>query len=203
MIVCRGRLQLRILSLTCNRTHCYLLEAGSGFVLIDTDFPDTLHFLMRLLKQHELKISDIKYLIVTHFHPDHAGIAQDLKNAGVKLAVHECQVSYIEKLNGFFKKNRNFHFTNIVLEHNIVISDGESRKFLKGVGIDGEIIQTPGHTDDSITLIVDGCCAFTGDLPDYALVEAYGDQAIEDSWKLIKYHKVAAIYPAHGNPYTI
>ncbi|WP_052222479.1 hypothetical protein [Clostridium homopropionicum] len=60
-----------------------------------------------------------------------------------------------------------------------------------------------GHTDDSITLIIDRCCAFTGDLPEFALMEAYNDQVIRDSWKLIKDYKVAKIYPAYGNSYTI
>lgn len=80
---------------------------------------------------------------------------------------------------------------------NVVISDNESRKFLKSAGIGGEIIQTPGHTDDSITLIIDGCCAFTGDLSEFALMEAYNDQVIRDSWKLIKGYKVAKVYPSH------
>jgi glyoxylase-like metal-dependent hydrolase (beta-lactamase superfamily II) len=84
-----------------------------------------------------------------------------------------------------------------------VISNNESRKFLRSVGIDGEIIQTPGHTADSITFIIDECCAFTGDLPEFALMEAYNDEVIKDSWKSIKDYKVEKIYPAHGNSYTI
>jgi glyoxylase-like metal-dependent hydrolase (beta-lactamase superfamily II) len=78
---------MAILKLTCTRTNCYLLKAGCGWIMVDTDFPDTFHLLIHLLKQQDIKISDIKYLIVTHFHPDHAGIAQELKNLGVKLMV--------------------------------------------------------------------------------------------------------------------
>ncbi len=194
---------MKILNLTCKRTNCYLLEANCGWIMVDTDFPDTLHRLVSLLKQHDIKISDIKYLLVTHFHPDHAGIVQDLKNSGVRLVILECQVSFIEKLNYFFKKNHKINFTDITLDDNAVISNNESRKFLSSVGIDGEIIQTPGHTEDSITLIIDGYCAFTGDLPEFALMEAYNDQVVRDSWKLIKDYKVTKIYPAHGNSYTI
>jgi len=171
--------------------------------MIETDFPGTLYRLMNLLNQHNIKISDIKYLIITHFHPDHAGIAQDLKNLGIKLILHECQVTFVDKLNNFFKKNKQFKFTDILPEDNIVISSKESRNFLKGMGIEGEIIQTPGHTDDSISLIVDGCCAFTGDLPEFSLMEAYDDQTIKNSWELIKSYKMTKIYPGHGYPYTI
>lgn len=171
--------------------------------MIDTDFPGTLYRLMNLLNQHNIKISDIKYLIVTHFHPDHAGIAQDLKNLGIRLILHECQVAFIDNLNNFYKKNNQFNFTDILPEGNIVISSKESRDFLKSMGIEGEIIQTPGHTDDSISLIIDGCCAFTGDLPEFSLMEAYNDQTIKNSWKLIKNYKITKIFPGHGNPYTI
>lgn len=194
---------MKILNLTCKRTNCYLLESNGGYIMIDTDFPDTLHLLMNLLKHHDIKTSDIKYLIITHFHPDHAGIAQDLKNLGIKLLLHKCQVPFVDNLNNFFKKNRKFNYTDIVSEDNIVISGNESRSFLKSVGIEGEIIQTPGHTDDSISLVIDGCCAFIGDLPEASLMEAYNDQTIKDSWKLIRAYKITKIYPAHGNPYTI
>jgi glyoxylase-like metal-dependent hydrolase (beta-lactamase superfamily II) len=171
--------------------------------MIDTDFPDTLHQLMKLLKQNSIKISDIKYLIITHFHPDHAGIAQDLKNLGIRLILHECQVSSIDNLNNFFKKSLKFSFTDIVSGDSVVISSKESREFLKSVGIEGEIIQTPGHTGDSISVLIDGCCAFTGDLPEFGLMEAYNDKTIIASWKSIKDYKITKIYPAHGNSYII
>ncbi len=194
---------MKILNLNCKMTNCYLIESSYGCIMVDTDFPDTLHRLMHLLKQHGINMSDIKYLIVTHFHPDHAGIAQDLKNLGIRLILHECQVPFVDNLNSFFKKSPKAKFTDIVIEDNIVISDKESRKFLNSVGIEGEIIQTPGHTDDSISLIIDGCCAFTGDLPEFGLMEAYNNQTVKDSWKLIKDLRITKIYPAHGNPYTI
>lgn len=171
--------------------------------MIDTDWTDTLNQFLCLLKENDIQIPDIKYLVVTHFHPDHAGIAQDLKNLGVNLVLHENQVSFVEKLNNFFKKNPKFSYKDIVREDNIVISSAESRKFLKNVGIDGEIIQTPGHTDDSISLIIDGCCAFTGDLPEFGLMEAYNDKTIKESWKLIQDYNVTKIYPAHGKSYIL
>lgn len=194
---------MKILNLYCKRTNCYLIESSCGWIMIDTDFPGILYRLINLLNQHNIKISDIKYLIVTHFHPDHAGIAQDLKNLGIRLILHESQVAFVDNLNNFFKKNNQFNSKDILPEGNIVISSKESRDFLKSMGIEGEIIQTPGHTDDSISLIIDGCCAFTGDLPEFSLMEAYNDQTIKNSWKLIKDYKITKIFPGHGNPYTI
>lgn len=194
---------MNVLNLTCKMTNCYLLESSFGWIMIDTDFPETLNQFQHLLKQYDIKISDIKYLIVTHFHPDHAGIAQDLKNLGMKLVIHECQIPFVSKLNEFFKKNPKFNYTDINLEDNIVIYNDNSRIFLKALDIDGEIIQTPGHTDDSISLVIDGYCAFTGDLPAFDLIEAYDDQTIKNSWELIEELKITKIYPAHGASYMI
>lgn len=39
----------------------------------------------------------------------------------------------------FFKRNPEFYFKDIVTGNNIVVSSAESRRFLKDMGIDGEI----------------------------------------------------------------
>lgn len=194
---------MKIISLNYKFTNCYLLKSSCGWIMIDTDWPDTLSQLLHSLKQQDIMSSDIKYLIVTHFHPDHAGLVQNLKDLGIRLILHENQILFIDKLNAFFKKNPKYNYKGIVGEDNIIVSSGESRRFLKNVGIDGEIIPTPGHSDDSISLIIDKCCAFTGDLPEFSLMEAYNDKTLKESWKLIQNYNVKEIYPAHGNPYTL
>lgn len=194
---------MKILRLTCKLTNCYLLESCSGWIMIDTDWPDTLPQLLHLLKQQDVRISDIKYLIVTHFHPDHAGIAQYLKDLGINLILHENQVPFTDRLNDFFRKNRKYTYKDISSNDNIIVSSSESRKLLKNSGIDGELIRTPGHSDDSISLIIDNYCAFTGDLPSYSLIEAYDNPIFKDSWSLIQSFNVKTVYPAHRNPYTL
>lgn len=52
------------------------------------------------------------------------------------------------------KKNPKYNYKEIVSEDNIIFSSAESKRFLKNVGIDGEIILTPGHSDDSISLLL-------------------------------------------------
>jgi glyoxylase-like metal-dependent hydrolase (beta-lactamase superfamily II) len=171
--------------------------------MIDAGWPDTFPQLMNLLKQQNIKIGDIKYLLVTHYHPDHAGLAQNLKDMGVKLIVHEIQTDFVDKLNVFFKDKTKFDYKHITRENNIVISSAESIKLLRKLGIQGEIIKTPGHSDDSVSLIIDKCCAFTGDLPEFSLMEAYNDEVLKESWRLIQGHNVKKIYPAHRIPYML
>ena len=65
----------------------YLLDSGTHRLLIDTGFPGTLNDLGRRLRQTGHKVRDIDYLLVTHFHVDHAGMVQELKET--LLEVHE------------------------------------------------------------------------------------------------------------------
>ena len=54
-------------------------------------------------------------------------------------------------------------YVPVTLHDNLDVSIGESRAFLHTLGIGGEIISTPGHSDDSVTLVLDTGDAFTGD----------------------------------------
>ena len=54
-----------------------------------------------------------------------------------------------------------------------IISCEESRKFLSSIGIFGEIIHTPSHSEDSISLILDNGSCLVGDLDPLEYLEAY------------------------------
>ena len=69
--------------------------------------------------------------------------------------------------------------------------------FLSRLGMDGEIIPTPGYSDDSISLILDEDTVFTGDLPGRAW-GADPMRRVELSWQRMRALNVEAIYPGHG-----
>lgn len=194
---------MNVITLVHKSTNSYLIQADSGWLMIDSGWPDTFAQLLQLLNQNNISIHEINHLVITHFHPDHAGLTQNLKDLGTTLVLHEYQVPYVNKLNLLYKKNPKANFKDISNSNNLVLSETESRSFLKSIGIEGELISTPGHSDDSISLVVDDCCAFTGDLPSLDLIEAYDDIVIEDSWDMIKKHSVKTIYPGHGDAYEL
>lgn len=194
---------LNIITLVHKVTNSYLIETDNGWLMVDSGWPDTFGQLLQMLNQNNISINEVNYLVVTHFHPDHAGLVQNLKDLGTTLILHQYQVPYINKLNLLFKKNPKANFKDITLNNHNVMTESESREFLHSIGIEGEIISTPGHSDDSISLILDHCCAFVGDLPAYADIEAYNDIVIEDSWDVIKKLQVKTIYPGHGDPYEL
>jgi glyoxylase-like metal-dependent hydrolase (beta-lactamase superfamily II) len=72
----------------------------------------------------------------------------------------------------------------------------DSRAFLKTLGIDGEIIPTPSHGPDHVTLVLDEGIAFTGDLPPEN-ASSPDSEAFRD-WQRLRALGVKRLYPAHG-----
>jgi Zn-dependent hydrolases, including glyoxylases len=186
---------MHYLNLGYDSTNYYLLLAQPKALLVDIGFPQTLAKLQHRLNSYDLQLKQIGYLLVTHYHPDHAGLAQELKNAGLTLIVLEEQLAAIPQLGGYLKAEHNYQ--PIRLDDNRVISFAESRAFLASIGIQGEIIATPGHSDDSLSLILDDGKAFTGDLPPPYQADEAGGQVLA-SWRTILAKGAQQIYPGHG-----
>ena len=145
-------------------TNCYYIKGKNGGLLVDTDWSGTLQAFYRKIK--ELNIEKIDYLLITHYHPDHIGIAQDIIDMGTKLLLVDVQKDYIHSSDTILQKDKNIQFKPINTEP-VIISCEQSREFLNDLGIDGEIIYTPGHSEDSISLILDNGSAFVGDLYEF------------------------------------
>ena len=186
---------LNIVNVGYDSTNYYVIETDKAKLLIDIGWPGTLPKLLHALKRIGIPLSDITHLLVTHYHPDHAGLAQELKQKGVKLIVLENQVAAIPALKQYMKPECNY--VDITPNDNLHVQIGKSRLFLHRLGIDGEIIITPGHTDDSITLILDTGVAFTGDLPPESEAE-YLASPVQQSWEQIRAYNAHVAYPGHG-----
>jgi glyoxylase-like metal-dependent hydrolase (beta-lactamase superfamily II) len=187
---------MNIVNVGYDSTNYYLLDCKDGKLLIDCGWPGTLPKLMAQLKRKGVSLQEIKYLLVTHFHPDHAGLTQELKNQGIRLILAESQTGFIAPFAGFFT-GKNLPYMPITQSDNLVLQFEGSRKFLAGIGIQGEILATPGHSDDSVTLILDEGFAFTGDLHP-AFMAPEEDRVTRESWGKIYEHKITRIFPAHG-----
>lgn len=154
---------MNIVNVGYDSTNYYLIDCSHGKLLVDCGWPGTLPKFTATPKRKGISPNEIKYLLVTHFHPDHAGLTQELKNLGIKLLLLEPQIDFIPQLTKFFK-TKAYPYVEIKQNDNLVLKLKESRKFLSGIGLKGEILHTPGHSDDSITLVLDNGFAFTGDL---------------------------------------
>ncbi|HYF65091.1 MAG TPA: MBL fold metallo-hydrolase, partial [Herpetosiphonaceae bacterium] len=121
-------------------------------------------------------------------------LAQDLADRGVTLIVLDTQRAAIPLLRGLIKPE--VRYLPIRETGCLHIACAESRTLLRRLGLAGEIISTPGHSDDSVTLVLDDGAAFTGDLPSPAIDPA--NAAVAQSWRAIRELAAARIYPGHG-----
>jgi len=178
-------------------TNYWVISADKSRLLVDLGWPGTLGTMRANLKRMGVPLEEICYALATHYHIDHAGLAQELKQTGVPLLVLETQVAAIPLMKQWTKPQD--HYVEITQEGNVTIPCNASRTLLEHIGIGGEILSTPGHSPDSISLLLDDGAVFTGDLP---LLEYAGEDEVNRlvaaSWQLLKDRGARRIYPAHG-----
>jgi ribonuclease/clavin/mitogillin len=178
-------------------TNYWVVSASTSRLLIDLGYPGTMGAMRASLKRMGVPLKEIQYGLATHYHIDHAGLAQELKLAGVPLLVLETQVAAIPLMKQWTKPQD--QYMDITLDGNVMVSFAESRSRLEQIGIAGEILPTPGHSDDSVSLLLDDGSAFTGDLTPlpYAGQDDPGI-VVATSWRLLREHGATRIYPGHG-----
>jgi glyoxylase-like metal-dependent hydrolase (beta-lactamase superfamily II) len=177
-------------------TNYYVIDGGASRLLVDVGWPGTLGQLAANLKRKGIDLKEIAFVLATHYHPDHAGLVQELKNKGVRLMVVEGQRESIPTLKQWMKPE--MHYLDIDLRDNTYVSLAESRAFLAMLGIAGEIVSTPGHSDDSVTLILDSGDAFTGDLQAMSHADEKDAPVVANSWEKIRAKSATMIHPGHG-----
>ncbi len=192
---------LSIVNVGYRSTNFWVISAGTARLLVDLGWPGRIGDLLANLRRMDIPLNEIRFGLATHFHVDHAGAAQDLKLRGVPLLVLQEQVHGIELMKRHIKPTDNY--TEIDPTDNIVISAGESRAVLSRLGIPGEIVHTPGHSDDSVSLILDNGAVFTGDLTPESLAGAADRVPLARSWQALRARGGSTVYPGHGRPYPL
>lgn len=177
-------------------TNFWVVSAGRSRLLVDLGWPGTMGTMRANLKHMGIPLTEIRYGLATHYHPDHAGLAQELKQAGVALLVLESQVGALPLLGKWMKPRD--HYVEITLQDNVMIPFAESRDVLGRIGIGGEIVPTPGHSDDSVSLLLDNGAAFTGDLTPPALAGEADMEVVLTSWRLLCQRGARRVYAGHG-----
>lgn len=181
-------------------TNTFFIRGMRGNLLVDTDYAGTLPAFYKAIKEQEIKISDITYVLATHYHPDHIGLVSELIRLGVKLLVVDAQCPYIHFADTIFGRDKSLAYEPIPTNHATIIGTEESRAFLKRLGIDGEIVRTTSHSADSISLILDGGECFVGDLEPIEYLAAYEqNDKLKHDWELIMRFTPKTIYYAHAN----
>ena len=193
-----------MIKLRYGNTNTLLLCGNAANLLIDTDYAGTLPAFYKEIKKHGIDVRDITYVMATHYHPDHMGLIGELMEHGVKLLLIDAQTEYVHFSDEIFGREKQIKYTPIDESLATVISCAESRSFLISMGINGEIISTPSHSEDSVSVILDDGNCIVGDLEAIEFLDAYEDNPrLEKDWRRIMSYKPKKILYAHVNEKTM
>jgi glyoxylase-like metal-dependent hydrolase (beta-lactamase superfamily II) len=188
--------EVTIVNVGYRSTNYWVISAGTTRLLVDLGWPGSMGMMRANLKRMDVPLQEIRYALATHYHIDHAGLGQELKQAGVPLLVLNVQVSAIPFMKTWIKPQDNY--VEISLHDNVTITCAESRSLLERIGIPGEIIHTPGHSDDSVSLLLNDGSVFTGDLTHPAFIGVEDPAVVNASWQLLRERGATRVYPGHG-----
>ncbi len=173
-------------------TTCYLLRLPIGYLLVDTGFKHLTGIFESQLAAVGISINDIRFVLLTHHHQDHAGLLEYLliKNPVIRVIMHEVCALYIE--NGENRMTENTIFSTHRIKTlfmmykratmnidtrcpykarpNDIIISGADTNISDETGLNCIILHTPGHSDDLISIFIEDIGLFCGD----AAVNMYG-----------------------------
>jgi glyoxylase-like metal-dependent hydrolase (beta-lactamase superfamily II) len=202
----------RVLS---GRSNVFLLTDSFKNILIDTS-PG---FRWKALKKNlsNLNIKKIDYLILTHTHFDHAANALKLKKEfGAFVIVNKREAECLQNGRSIIPQGTNYvtrflvnkagHFLSEKMDHEPCRPDIAVDQYydMKGLGFNGYILFTPGHSPGSQSIIIDNQVALAGDsmfgiFPD-SVFPPFADDEREmiKSWSTLIETGCEVFLPSHG-----
>ena len=190
-----------VTKLKYGNTNTYFIRGSKGSILLDTDYAGTLQMFYKEIKKNGISLKDITYILATHYHPDHMGLVGELVSMGVKFLVIDTQVPNLHFSDDIFSRDKTLRMSPSVPEDKAeVIACKDSRAFLAALGIEGEIVSTPSHSEDSITLVLDSGDCFVGDLEPMEFMDGYEEnKALQSDWEKVMSFSPRVIYYGHAN----
>ncbi len=124
--------------------------------LIDTGVAAAEPMIVDHIRKSRKSVTDIAGIILTHAHPDHIGSAKELQEAsGCLVAAHSAERSWIEDVDlqsrerpvpGFHSLVSGSVKVDRILKEGDVVDAGKNDRL--------EVIETPGHSNGSISLLL-------------------------------------------------
>ncbi|MHB0976483.1 MAG: MBL fold metallo-hydrolase [Candidatus Aquicultorales bacterium] len=199
----------------------FLIQGRKGYILVDGGNPYSEPIFFWYLKKFGIDPGEIKLAIATHGHFDHVGALHAVqKECGCPVVCHESESHLLEEGEVVIPPGTNWlgragskigwRLTKLfqfeAVKPDITVDSAVS---LEEFGVDGRIIPTPGHTDGSLSVLLDDGEAFVGDLavdvkPFVGFFPPFGNDpdTLLNSWKKLIHAGATHINPGHFRRFT-
>jgi glyoxylase-like metal-dependent hydrolase (beta-lactamase superfamily II) len=137
-------------------SNVYVLTSADGLALVDTGSPGDGGKIVSQLEEGGHTLSDLKTILLTHYHGDHVGnVAALVAHSGAWVMAHAEDVPYIEQsaslpASSAWRRVLNWMMDKLMptspCEVNNALDDGDVVATLGGL----HVIHVPGHTPGSI-----------------------------------------------------
>lgn len=148
----------------------FLIESGDGPILIETGPHSTLKTLMKSVNNLGYQMEDIRHVLLSHIHFDHAGAAWALAKQGAKIYLHPLGAKHMADPSRLYESAKRIYkdkmdslwgrLEPIKKDHLFQIPDKET---LKIGGLTLVAHHTPGHAIHHIAWQLEDML-FTGDI---------------------------------------
>lgn len=167
---------IRIPILPMSMVNAFIVRCASGAILVDTGLPRSTEAVLGALARIGLGPRELRLIVITHAHVDHAGGAARLRElSGAPVAAHRADLPFLAREapmtfcpTGWF--GRAFLRSGLMHEPyqgfapDIVLDDDGGTMDLAGFGCRGLVRATPGHTAGSLSVELEGGDVLAGDL---------------------------------------
>jgi glyoxylase-like metal-dependent hydrolase (beta-lactamase superfamily II) len=216
-----GNKEITIVPINYGMVYAYLLNSKGNYSIIDCGTPGTEIKTLKVISDLGLDKTNLRSIIITHGHSDHMGACSALKKAtGAKTIIHKLDSDAVRKGENVeiipaSRMGRLLcHFDTEIkgfepYEPEVIIN----REFpLYDFGIPGKIIETPGHTKGSISVLLDDGNLFIGDLIMGGMIDkgkpklpmfACDLKLVKENIKKIVSLSPRMVYTGHGGPFTV
>lgn len=201
----------------------FIIKNDKGIIIVDSGYPNGFPTFKKRFEKLGYKASDIKFLFLTHCHDDHTGFLKELMEytnaplilhpvaverlrAGMNGHTHGASYKLMQFICRTFIKEK--YFPAVDNPSRYLIFDG-AKQYLIDAGMEGTIINLPGHTADSIGINLNDGRILCGDvvmnmpiaIKNYPLVLENLEE-LQKSWDyLINNGKI--IVTSHGKPVSV
>ncbi len=210
---------MQIHSFSAGIANVHLIDDGRGVVVVDACWQGFAPRILRRVARLGYQPRDVRLILLTHVHVDHAGSAAELRRrTGAPIAIHrdDAHLALAGKhamplgrgwaglSSKWLIEKSGYEMKYEAFTPDIWLEEGQT---LGDFGIEGYVVHTPGHTRGSVTLALEDGVTLIGDALINLIKVGYPmyweePELARESGRKIQGLKPRILYSGHGRAFS-